>query len=171
MRNQHFWKVIGILNLLGAALLLVPHFPQEAAEVPEDPYAMLEKMDRAARETFGEDCEMVSQSVITPYHYDDGQGGIITYSLCRTFYLTDEVPALEGLSPVLDEVIDPAAATERRACRVGDFPAMLYKTDGVSYLCWTVSAEYSMALAYNPAHVTEADMIKMAESVPTDTIS
>lgn len=171
MKDKTFRILLGVLGVLCVLVYLIPFLYHHGKTAQQDPYAMLEEMDRAARETFGEDCEMVSQSVIVPYQYDDGQGGIITYSLCRTFYLTEDVPELTGLSPILDDVIDPAAATESRACQVGEFPAMLYETDGVSYLCWTVSAEYSMALAVNPAHVSEADMIEMAESVPTDTIS
>jgi len=44
------------------------------------------------------------------------------------------------------------------------FHAALYKTTEQCYLCWTYSPEVSYVLEYNPAAVSDEEVIRMAQS-------
>ena len=42
--------------------------------------------------------------------------------------------------------------------------AALYKKDDTAYLCWTCNPEVSYVLEYTPSKLSDAEIIKMAES-------
>ena len=54
---------------------------------------------------------------------------------------------------------------ESRDCTVGHWPALLCQREGRSYLCWTISPEYSCIIEYDAEAVEEEDIFRMAESV------
>lgn len=45
---------------------------------------------------------------------------------------------------------------------------MFYEKDGRRFLCWTLSPQETCVLEYSPDAVSEADILRMAESVPVD---
>ena len=78
-------------------------------------------------------------------------------------------PASEGELQLdrqaLSAVIDLDQAETQQMCTVGDWPALLCQQDGHTYLCWTISLEYSCIIQYDATAVTEEDIFRMAESV------
>lgn len=108
-----------------------------------------------------------SKTAITSRTFPNAEGETIVFYVCQTTYFTDDIPEITGINEALNEIIDPAAAETSRACTVSGREAVLYQKDGRAYLCWTYSAEYSFVIEYNPEDVTEADIIRMAESVPS----
>lgn len=125
-----------------------------------------EQMGNRLEEALGDEWSKTREVKIIPIEFEDTEtSDKLTYYICQTTYF-DEIPEITGLDPVLNEIIDPAAAEESRQCSVNDLDAMLYQKDGRAYLCWTVSPEYSLAIEYNPESVEEWEIFKMAESAP-----
>jgi len=54
----------------------------------------------------------------------------------------------------------------RRDCEVNGLEAVIGELDGLTYLCWTISPTYSCVLEYTAGSIPEADIFRMAESVP-----
>ena len=103
---------------------------------------------------------------VTPFVYADQEGNIIVYYLCCSTYFDEEFPKILGLNiDAISTVIVPEQAESSRECAVNGCPAMIYETDGDSYLCWTISPEISCILEYDPNAEDEEDMPRMAESV------
>lgn len=125
-----------------------------------------EQIDKISSALGDEWTELVrAEEEITPYVYTDSNGNELIYYVCKTTMLSGELSE-EDVGALLHEIIDPETAEERKACKVCDLDAMHYLKEGRAYLCWTVSPEYSLAIEYDPLVVSEADIFRMAESVP-----
>lgn len=133
--------------------------PETAQKTPPEELAKIEG-------ALGEEWKKQSQTIIVPAYFSDSKGNSIVFYACQTSFYDAEPPVLSGLDPVLNEVIDPETAESSRACQVSGLDAMRYEKEGRAFLCWTVSPEYSCAIEYDPDAVTDADIAKMAESVP-----
>lgn len=123
-----------------------------------------DQMDRMVESLDG-DWEKVSEAKVIPVTYTDSAGDTIIYHICKTTYF-QEVPA-ESTELDLNAVscvIDPETAEESEIRTVHEGPAILYQKEERAYLCWTDTPEYTYILEYSPAHVTEAEILKMAES-------
>ena len=48
---------------------------------------------------------------------------------------------------------------------IQDWHGALYKKDDTAYLCFTYDPEVTYVLEYTPSKMSDADIIKMAESV------
>ena len=57
------------------------------------------------------------------------------------------------------------ALENRRDCEVNGLDAVIGELDGQTYLCWTISPTYSCVLEYTAESASEADILRMAESV------
>ena len=62
-------------------------------------------------------------------------------------------------------LFEPESAESCREMKIQSWDGALYETSGHCYLCWTYSPEVSYVLEYNPDAVSEAEIIRMAESV------
>lgn len=131
------------------------------------PQEMLDKIGDAVVNVMGDDTAKVSQSKIVPITLVGAQGDELIYYVCQTEWM-DEECVTSGLSPVLDQIIDPETADSTEYCQVNGLDAALYHKDDRAYLCWTVSAEYSLALEYDPDILSEEEIFKIAESVPIE---
>lgn len=108
--------------------------------------------------------EVVSQC------YEDEEGNVIVYYCCKTGYYGESNQYSQSSQTGLDRaslssVIDLDHASLIRECKVGEWPAMLCRTKDRTYLCWTISPEYSCVIEYDAQVVSEADIFCMAESV------
>lgn len=106
-----------------------------------------------------------SVTAVTPSVYADAAGNTIVFHSCITTY-TGQVPAIAGVNlRTVSAIFDPGAAASSREAQVSGFPARWYELDARSYLCWTVSPHLSCVIEYTPGTVSEADVLRMAQSV------
>lgn len=107
-----------------------------------------------------------SETVVTPILYENPQGDTIIYYLCATTYYEAAPPETNRLNmDVINLVMDDITTASSRTCSVKEYEAVLYGTSDRSYLCWTLSSEYTCILEYSPDSVSESDIFKTAESI------
>ena len=153
------WRVLALaVCLVTITLLLTRLILVERKDSSEE---LIEKIEAA----LGDEWTKKSETRILPFTLADADGNTIIYYVINTTYY-DEVPEMEGLDLALNEIIDPDTADSSRPCKVCDLDAMLYEKGERAFLCWTVSAEYSLAIEYRPDIVNESDIFRMAESIP-----
>lgn len=111
--------------------------------------------------------EKKSSTVVTTQTYRDGEGNEIIYYCCKTTYHKEGIKPEDGKldRQTLSAVIDWKKVEEEKECSVSQWPALLCLKDGRSYLCWTISTEYSCVIEYDAEAVEEEDIFRMAESV------
>ena len=120
----------------------------------------------SALQEIDESWELQSLTQVTPYCYQNPDGDTITYYCCITTYVDDESAESFGLNKTaLEQVVDMDALENRRDCEVNDLAAVMGELDGKTYLCWTISPTYSCVLEYTAESASEADILRMAESV------
>ena len=111
------------------------------------------------------ECQSVSKA--TPFTYTDADGNTIVYYCCQTAYLSNESGEYTGLDmAAIGLMIDLSQMENKRECRVNEYDAFLCEIGECAYLCWTLSPEVSCVIAYSADAVDEADILRMAESVP-----
>ena len=120
----------------------------------------------SALQEIDESWELQSLTQVTPYCYQNPDGDTITYYCCITTYVDDEPAESFGLNKTaLEQVVDMDALENRRDCEVNGLEAVMGELDGKTYLCWTISPTYSCVLEYTAESASEADILRMAESV------
>ena len=125
----------------------------------------------SALQEIDESWELQSLTQVTPYCYQDPDGDTITYYCCITTYVGDEPSEYLGLNQsALEQVVDMDALENRRDCEVNGLDAVIGELDGQTYLCWTISPTYSCVLEYTAESASEADILRMAESVGNDVV-
>lgn len=101
--------------------------------------------------------------------YSDDEGNVIIYYVCvTTYYQTDPNDQTDLNTNAIAAIINPDEAESCRECFVSDLPAAIYKKGGRAYLCWTIIPELSCVIEYDPTIENEADIFRMAESVPAN---
>lgn len=159
--------VLGVVGLL-VVLTVVIYLNQRSEPDPFVQVAeMIYRVENALKEQ-DEDWERQSITVVTPYTYVDSEGNAIVYYCCQTAYFETDPAEIAGLNTdVLAQMIDLENAENKCECAVNGKTALLCEIDGRTNLCWTIDSEYSCVIEYNPSSVSEADVIRMAESVQT----
>lgn len=157
-------KILAAACLSAAALALAVLVRGARKPSPvEDALQRVARIEAALDDSW----ERQSTTVASPAVYRDAAGNTLVYYLCRTVYHAADPADVAGLNlAALQSVLDPDAADSSRSCSVNGLDAMLYEKGGRRFLCWTLSPEYTCVLEYSPDAVTEADIFKMAESVP-----
>lgn len=113
----------------------------------------------------GYECQSVSK--VTPFTYTDFEGNTIVYYYCQTAYVSNESGEYTGLNrDAIGLVIDVSQIENKRECTVNECDAFQCEIGDQTYLCWTLSAEISCVLEYDALVTKEADIFRMAESVP-----
>ncbi len=121
----------------------------------------------SALQEIDESWELQSLTQVTPYCYQNPDGDTITYYCCVTTYVEDAPAILFGLNQsALEQVVDIDALDNCRDCEVNGLEAVVGELDGKTYLCWTISPTYSCVLEHTAGSISEADIFRMAESVP-----
>lgn len=120
----------------------------------------------SALQEIDESWELQSLTQVTPYCYQDPDGDTITYYCCITTYVGDEASEYFGINQAaLEQVVEMDALENRRDCEVNGLEAVMGELDGKTYLYWTISPKYSCVLEYTAESASEADILRMAESV------
>ena len=114
-----------------------------------------------------EDYECKSISKVTPFPYTDSEGNTIVYYCCQTAFLENESADDTGLDMnAISLAVDTEQISNKRECRVNGYDAFQCELGDRSYLCWTLSPEFSCVIEYSKGSIDEADIFRMAESVP-----
>lgn len=129
------------------------------------------KVENALKEV-DEDYECQSVSKVTPFPYTDSEGNSIIYYCIQTAYLSNESGGESGGHPglymnAIGMVVDMTQIENKRECMVNEYDAFLCEIGDRSYLCWTLSPEISCVIEYSANATKEADIIRMAKSVPS----
>ena len=137
------------------------------AKANQDAYEALTKIAAIDKAVTKNGWDRKSLTEISQTYYSDADGNEIIYYLCHTAH----ADGADGTSAKLNAeafrtIIDPDTAESARDCELDGTPAAIYENAGRAYLCWTASPEYSFVLEYDPKAVDEAEIIKMAASVP-----
>lgn len=162
MRKRRFWIIIAALVGLAALIFLVARVN---ASKKQNPYEEINRIKGNIEAALGDEWTQQVERRVTPIYYSGpNESTLIYYVITTTYYC--EAPDLSELGDVFFDVIDTSTAENSRSCKVCDLDAMIYEKGDRSFLCWTVSDECSLAIEYSPEVVSEADAIRMAESVP-----
>jgi len=120
-------------------------------------------------DAMGDEWKKQTVTMVSDLVYSDAEGNTIIYYICVTTYYEADANDQTGLNTdAISAVIPPNEAESCRECTVSGLPAAIYQKDGRAYLCWTIIPELSCVIEYDPAVENEADMFRMAESVPAN---
>ena len=98
------------------------------------------------------------------YAHKDGGNPIYYYFVKTTYYEADPAEATGLNTDAFRTVFDPDKAESAEEMMIQDWYGCLYRLPGKSYLCWTAAADISYVMEYDPSIVSDADIIRMAES-------
>lgn len=161
MKRKRLWIGVAVLVCLAGVALLITRF----ALPKENPRDYINKVTERVEAALGEEWLKDRETEVKPITLSDADGNTIIYYVITTKYY-NEVPDTVELSDVLNGLIYPDTVEGGRACKVCDLDAMIWEKDDRSFLCWTVSPECTLAIEYSPDAVSEADIFRMAESIP-----
>lgn len=105
------------------------------------------------------------------YAHKDGGNPIDYYFVKTTYYEADPAEVTGLNTDAFRTVFDPDSAETAEEMMIQDWYGCLYRLPEKSYLCWTAAPDISYVMEYDPSVVSDADIIRMAEStVPIETI-
>lgn len=135
-----------------------------------DPEEILQRFEKAAEEVLGEDIQRVSQTelvaTLTYSHETDKDNNIYYRVLKTTYFEAGDPTAVTGLNTEALNVLFPVDMMDScEEMMIQDWHGALYKKDDTAYLCFTCDPEVTYVLEYTPSKMSDADIIKMAESV------
>ena len=135
-----------------------------------DPEEILQRFEKAAEEVLGEDVQRVSQTelvaTLTYSHETDKDNNIYYRVLKTTYFEAGDPTAVTGLNTETLNVLFPVDMMDScEEMMIQDWHGALYKKDDTAYLCFTCDPEVTYVLEYTPSKMSDADIIKMAESV------
>ena len=123
------------------------------------------KVETALKEV-DEDYECQSVSKVTPFSYTDSEGNTIIYYCVQTAYLENESGDNTGLDMnAIGMVVGLNLIENKQECKVNEYDAILCELGDRSYLCWTLSPEFSCVIAYGADVNDEAEIVRMAKSI------
>lgn len=129
---------------------------------------MIEKIENAMYEVLGDDLKKMSQHELIAtieYGMKDGTGDGIQYRMIKSTYFEEDPSEITGFNETAVGVLfDVASVDSSEEMKINEWDARLYRIDGKSYLCFTVSPEMTYVLEYNAEEVADEEIIKMAES-------
>lgn len=107
----------------------------------------------------------MTEIVATLVYSDGNENNNINYHILKTTYYEADPNEVTGLNvDALKILFSPDTAISCENMRIQEWDAALYKTTEQCYLCWTYSPEVSYILEYNPAAVSDEEVIRMAQS-------
>lgn len=135
-----------------------------------NPQEFLQRFEKTAEEVLGEDIQRVSQTELVAtltYSHETDKDNNIYYRVLKTTYFEDGDPSsVTGLNTEALNVLFPVDMMDScEEMMIQDWHGALYKKDDTAYLCFTYDPEVTYVLEYTPSKMSDADIIKMAESV------
>lgn len=158
-----------LIVLALAAVAGVICFRVSPKENSVDPEEYLEHIVNAAEDVLDGDIQQISKTELVAtlvYGHEAESDNSIYYRVLQTTYGEVEnsniitgvnTDALNTLFPV--DMMDSC-----EEMMIQDWHAALYKKDDTAYLCWTCNPEVTYVLEYTPSKLSDAEIIKMAES-------
>lgn len=139
----------------------------------QDPNWQLAKklynMETALQEIDG-NWKLTSLTQVTPFCYRNPDGNTISYYCCTTTYAGDLPSECLGLDKnALGQVVKLDTLKNRRDCNINGMDAVMGESNGLTYLCWTISPQYSCVIEYGEGTVKEEIIFRIAESIPMQT--
>lgn len=127
------------------------------------PDEMLERVENALGDEYKKQTvsEVVAQLT---YAKEDGADPIYYYFVKTTYYEAEPAEVTGLNTDAFCAVFDPENAETTEEMMIQDWYGCLYRLPEKSFLCWTVAPEISYILEYNPAVVSDTDIIRMARS-------
>lgn len=156
-------KQFGIAAIIMIGVLLLLFLTMDRKTVKEDDAnKMIERIENA----LGEEYKKQSMTELAAtIQYGDKEGHTINYYILKTTYYEADPTEVLGLNTdAISLIVNPETAESCIEMKIQDWDAALYKTDALSYLCWTDTPEVSYILEYDPDAVADKEIIKMAES-------
>lgn len=156
-------KRFGIAAIIIIGVLLLFFLTVDWKTVKEDDAnKMIERIENA----LGEEYKKQSMTELAAtIQYGDKEGHTINYYILKTTYYEADPTEVTGLNTnAISLIVNPETAESCIEMKIQDWDAALYKTDTLSYLCWTDTPEVSYILEYDPDAVADKEIIKMAES-------
>lgn len=156
-------KQFGIVAIIMIGVLLLLFLTMDRKTVKEDDAnKMIERIENA----LGEEYKKQSMTELAAtIQYGDKEGHTINYYILKTTYYEADPTEVIGLNTdAISLIVNPETAESCIEMKIQDWDAALYKTDTLSYLCWTDTPEVSYILEYDPDAVADKEIIKMAES-------
>ena len=101
------------------------------------------------------------------YSHETDKDNNIYYRVLKTTYFEAGDPtAVTGLNTEALNVLFPVDMMDScEEMMIQDWHGALYKKDDTAYLCFTCDPEVTYVLEYTPSKMSDANIIKMAESV------
>lgn len=135
-----------------------------------DPQELLQRFEKAAEEVLGEDIQRVSQTelvaTLTYSHETDKDNNIYYRVLKTTYFEAGDPESVAGLNTEALNALFPVDMMDScEEMMIQDWHGALYKKDDTAYLCFTCDPEVTYVLEYTPSKMSDANIIKMAESV------
>ena len=160
--------LIAVAFVIVAVGIIAAVISQKEKEM--DPEELLERFEKAAEEVLGEDVQRVSQTelvaTLTYSHETDKDNNIYYRVLKTTYFEAGDPTAVTGLNTEALNVLFPVDMMDScEEMMIQDWHGALYKKDDTAYLCFTCDPEVTYVLEYTPSKMSDADIIKMAESV------
>lgn len=160
--------LIAVALVIVAVGIIASVISQKEKEM--DPEEILQRFEKAAEEVLGEDIQRVSQTelvaTLTYSHETDKDNNIYYRVLKTTYFEAGDPTAVTGLNTEALNVLFPVDMMDScEEMMIQDWHGALYKKDDTAYLCFTCDPEVTYVLEYTPSKMSDADIIKMAESV------
>ena len=160
--------LIAVALVIVVVGIIVAVISQKEKEM--DPEELLERFEKAAEEVLGEDVQRVSQTelvaTLTYSHETDKDNNIYYRVLKTTYFEAGDPTAVTGLNTEALNVLFPVDMMDScEEMMIQDWHGALYKKDDTAYLCFTCDPEVTYVLEYTPSKMSDANIIKMAESV------
>lgn len=160
-------KILPLLTLVLCLLLLGCGAAKNESELSEVDQ-MAEKIENAMYEVLGDDQKKMSTHELVAtleYENKDGEGYGINYRIIKSTYYEADLDEVTGLNKeALNVLFDTESADSCEEMMINDWHGALYRVGDLSYLCFTYSPEVTYALEYKSDEVTDADILKMAQS-------
>lgn len=162
-------KILLIVLALAAAVAGVFCARVSQEENSADPEEYLEPIVNAAEEVLDGDIQQIFKTELVAtlvYGHETESDNSIYYRVLQTTYGEVGNPniitgvntdALNTLFPV--DMMDSC-----EQMMIQGWHAALYKKDDTAYLCWTCNPEVTYVLEYTPSKLSDAEIIKMANS-------
>ena len=167
MSKKKILLIAVVLVIITVGIVAAVVFQKEKEMDPEE---LLQRFEKAAEEVLGEDIQRVSQTelvaTLTYSHETDKDNNIYYRVLKTTYFEAGDPSSVTGLNTDALNVLFPVDMMDScEEMMIQDWHGALYKKDNTAYLCFTYDPEVTYVLEYTPSKMSDADIIKMAESV------
>jgi hypothetical protein len=167
--NMNKKQILLIVLALTAAVAGIFCSRVSQKENSVDPEEYLEHIVNAAEDVLDGDIQQISKTELVAtlvYGHDAESDNSIYYRVLQTTY--GEVGNPNIITGVNTDALNTLFPVDMMdSCEemiIQDWFAALYKKDDTAYLCWTCNPEVTYVLEYTPSKLSDAEIIKMANS-------